>query len=394
MAELRLVGGLLVAAVCTALAPTAWAQAPLRLRGDVLGSARAPAGLVALSADSELRPWLDVEAMLWAEGGELGTEADALVAVVRLTDPGGRGHLRIGRMVVATGAIRPLHLDGLHVLGRLPWRGTLEVFGGAPVVPRLGARSYDWAVGARASQRVLDLASIGVGWIHRREGGRLSDQEVSADLVLTPWDRFDLNARAAWDLIEPGVSEAGGNASLRLGSVRIDAFGIHRVPTRILPATSLFTVLGDIASTHTGGELRWRAAPRLDLAASGGVRLVEDDIGEDLTLRATLRLDARGAGRVTIKGRRFGMPDASWTGARLVVQVPVVADVITVSTELELVVPDDDRRGAVWPWALVAARWRPHPSWELAAAFEASASAQNTSAFDGILRAAYQWEGP
>ena len=39
----------------------------------------------------------------------------------------------------------------------------------------------------------------------------------------------------------------------------------HRSPTHLLPATSLFTVLGEVASDRAGAGLRWRAAPRLEL---------------------------------------------------------------------------------------------------------------------------------
>ncbi len=48
----------------------------------------------------------------------------------------------------------------------------------------------------------------------------------------------------------------------------------------------------------------------------------------------------------------------------------------TTSAELELVRPDDDMRGSLWPWALAALTWRPRQVWEVASAVEASASAE------------------
>ena len=62
------------------------------------------------------------------------------------------------------------------------------------------------------------------------------------------------------------------------------------------------------------------------------------------------------------------------------------------ATELELVVPDEQDRGEVWPWALAALSWRCAP-WEAAIAIEASASPELSSRFDILARLAHHWEG-
>src|SRR4029079_14792524 len=133
-----------------------------------------------------------------------------------------------------------------------------------------------------------------------------------------------------------------------------------------------FSVLGDVPATRAGGAVRWYAAPRLDLFGSGAAELQDERSGYDAVLRATLRTDEEGEGSVGVEGRRQGIPGISWTGARAIAAVPL-AKLWRASTEVELAVPDDPRgRGALWPWALVALRWRALPGWEFATAGEAA----------------------
>src|SRR5207247_1234843 len=112
-------------------------------------------------------------------------EADALTVAVQLRDPRGRASLRLGRQVMAVGALRPVQADGAYGLLRLPWSMTLESFGGLPVVPRFGPRAYDWLVGARVAQG-LGPARLGVAWMQRREHGALDSHELGVDGALAP----------------------------------------------------------------------------------------------------------------------------------------------------------------------------------------------------------------
>ncbi len=110
-----------------------------------------------------------------------------------------------------------------------------------------------------------------------------------------------------------------------------------------------------------------------------------------MLFRRTLRLDDKGAGALGLELRREGIPEASWTGIRGTARLPFSARV-SASTELELVRPDDPRgRGAVWPWGLVALRFRPEPKWEMAGALEASASPTAASSVSGLFRVSYLW---
>lgn len=90
------------------------ASAQYRLRSDVyaFGTAPSPAGLVVLSGQAKPTSWVDAEAVVWMGTGEQqGTDkptGDVLVASVRLREPHGWGELRLGRMLVTAGAIRPV----------------------------------------------------------------------------------------------------------------------------------------------------------------------------------------------------------------------------------------------------------------------------------------------
>jgi hypothetical protein len=379
---------LAIAAILAAAAPAA--AEPLRLRGDALATAQSPTGLLVLEAGDRARSWLDAEALVWTGVGD-EAEADALVVMVELRDPAKRGAVRLGRHVVSAGGLRPLHLDGGSLRARLPHRFDVEGFAGLPVVPRLGSRAYDWAVGGRVS-RPLGAARLGLAWLERRDRGALHTHELAAD---GSWQRgaFDLGASGALDLIATGLAEARLSASRRWRAVRAEAFAIHRSPAHLLPATSLFSVLGDVPSRLVGGDVRWRAAPRLDVGGSAGLRFLDGEVGEDLAARATLRLDDRGAGSLGVELRREGAIDGGWTGIRGFGRVPLRPR-WSAATELELAVPDEPgTRGAVWPWALGAIAWRPS-AWELAGAVEASSSPEHRWRVDAMVRVTRRWEAP
>ena len=115
-----------------------------------------------------MRPWVSAEGLVWAGGGS--RSGDVLVLAVRLREPHGYAEARVGRFVLATGAVHPVQIDGAHVIGRAPWGSTVETFGGLPVAPRFGGRAYDWLVGGsrraaagerRDARRLLCAASRG-----------------------------------------------------------------------------------------------------------------------------------------------------------------------------------------------------------------------------------------
>ena len=389
--------------VCAALlvASTATAE-PLRLRGDALATAQAPAGLVTLEGSDRAQPWLDAEASVWFGAGD-DTQANALVIVVRVRDPKRRGTLALGRQVVVAGALRPIHLDGGRAIVRLPLHQTFEAFGGVPVVPSWGPRSWDWVTGARFAQQI-DQASIGVGWMQQRDHGEIATHELALDAAVPIGQRVDLGGGAALDVIDVGLAEARMSATLRGKVQRVELFATRRAPSHLLPATSLFSVLGDVPATRTGAAWKWRAAPRLDVDATAAIRIADPEptdpgaivvgasVREDLEAGARLRLDDRGRSSLGLELRRQGAPDGGgWSGARGMGHLELAGAWAT-SAEVELVVPDDRSRGSVWPWALGAITWRSAAGWDVAGAVEASATPQYRSRVDALLRLSHTWD--
>lgn len=390
-----IIGGVFAAAVTTSAASRA---DPLRLRGDALVQARSPTGLVVLQGEDAERPWVSAEALVWTGAGvptRADAAADVLVLAVRLREPHGLGEVRAGRFVFTSGAIRPVQIDGVTALGRTPWGTTVEPFVGAPVVPAFGARPWDWTAGGRVAQAVGSRATIGASYMQERAHGDLSREEIGADAALVPVGWLDVAARSAYGLAgSPGIADALVSAAARAGSVRVEVFGTERTASRLLPATSLFSVLGNVPSRMAGSTARWRAAPRLDLLASAALQQISDDVGMNAWLRSTLRLDDEGAGQIGLETRRQEVGDARWTGVRVIGAQPL-GGALRASTEMELVVPDAPRgRGAVWPWGLAALGWRPSSRWDVAAAIEASSGPQNRVETDALVRVSGSLEAP
>jgi hypothetical protein len=362
---------------------------PLRLRADALvdtqSEAQSPLGLVVLQGDDKIRPWISSEGLVWA-GAKPDATGDVLVLAVRLRAPKGYGEARVGRFVLATGAIFPVQIDGVDAIGRTPWGSSLEAFGGIPVVPRFGYRAYDWLAGARVGQSIASKMSMGVSYVQRREYGEISNEEVGADLSVNPTRWFDLAAKGAYDLTSPGIADARVSAATRFGAFRVELFGAEQSPGRLLPATSLFSVLGDFPSESVGGTVRWRAAPRLDFLASGAGQLVGGEIGANGWLRATLRLDDNGAGNLGLEVRREDVVLAQWTGFRAVGTRPLGRG-FRFSSEIEIVLPDQPNgRGIAWPWGLMALSWRGAHGWEVAGAVEASSSPEYRYEVNALAR--------
>ena len=394
---------LLLSVFAVLLVPASSRADPFQLRADALvytQSPQAPTGYVALSGEDKLRPWLDTEAVLWAGNG---ANADALVFMVRVHHPKNWGELRLGRQIVSAGAVRPIHIDGADGRVRLPTKTTVEVFGGVPVQPQFAYGAWDWVAGGRVAQGLGRSTTLGVSYLQRRDDGRLAYEELGMDFASAPTRWFDLATHGAYDLIDPGISEARVSLAGRFGPLRPEAFALHRSPSRLLPATSLFSALGDAPSDSAGVTMLWKMFPRLDLLPIVAARTQDGDAGVDMTLRTTLRLDDRGRGAITFDLRRQGAGTEPWSGARLAVRIPL-AQRWQWSTELELVVPDNNdpnpavravqkARGSVWPWALAAVRWSPMQRLEVAGALEAASTPTHAFELNALLRLSMSWGG-
>jgi len=338
-----------------------------------------------------MHPWIDAEALVWAGGGSSAT-GDVLVLALRVREAHGFVEARAGRFVLATGAVHPVQIDGVHAVARAPWGSTVETFGGAPVVPRFGARAYDWLVGGRVAEKIGGVATLGVSYVQRREDGEVSNEEIGADLAAAPARWLDFAAFGAYDVTSPGIAEARASAAAKWGAWRVEAFASDVSPGKLLPATSLFSVLGDLPSQTLGATVRWRAAPRLDLLGSGAGQDVAGGLGGNGWVRTTLRLDDQGAGSLGFEVRRVDVPSAQWTGVRLIGALPLGRG-FRYSSEIEIVAADHPGgRGVVWPWGLSALSWRSRTGWEVAGALEASSTPRQRYQADALVRLSYAFD--
>jgi len=366
---------------------------PLVLRADAVADTSSPVGLIVLQGQDRMQPWVDAEALVWG-GAKPSVTGDVLVLALRLRDPKGHAEVRGGRFVLATGAIRPVQMDGAEVTLRAPWGSALESFGGTPVVPRFGARPYDWLAGGRVSEKVGVHAILGVSYLQRRADGEISDHELGADAAFAPARWLDVAAFGAYDLTSPGIADARVSAASRFDKFRVEVFASELSPGRLLPATSLFSVLGDFPSETVGGTVKWLAAPRLDVLASGAGQDVGGGLGGNGWLRATLRLDDRGEGNLGLELRRVDVSTAEWTGIRGVAALPL-GHGLRFSTEVEVVVPDHPvGNGIAWPWGLMALAYRSRSGWEAAGAVEASSTPLHAYETNALVRLSRRWEAP
>lgn len=381
------------------LAPDASAD-PYRLRGDVyaFGMAPTPTGLITLSGQARPTDFASAEAAVWmGTGAGQGTEdvsGDVLVANILLREPHGYGDLRIGRMLLTAGAIRPLQIDGVSLTGRLPRGPQLQVFGGAPVTPAFGTKPFDWAAGGRLSQRFGEVGSLGVSYIQRRGEGQMAQEELGFDAALSPARWLDAATDVSIDLLHQAVTSARASVAFRSGRLRFELFALRRSPAYLLPATSLFAALGNVPSDQGGGQFWVRAAPRLDVWTSGSFDSIAGEPGGRVSLNTVLRLDDRGDGALFLEATRRWAPDASWTGARGMVRLPLVHR-LTASAEVEVAFPDEpEGRGEVWPWGLVALSYSPSfARWlDVAAGAEAGATPTSEAYVSALVRASATWE--
>jgi hypothetical protein len=379
---------------------------PLRLRADAIAEARAPAGLVILQGEDKYRPWVDAEAMVWAgaradpsstlelRGLSEPRTADVMILTVRLHEPHGLGELRGGRFVFATGAIRPLQLDGVSGLVRSPWGTTVEAMGGIPTLPQAIPRANEWASAVRVSQTVASRAGVGFSYLVRRSRGERVNEEAGADMTVMPTSFLDLAGKGSYDLLSRGVAEASFSSAFRFSPWRVELFGSHRSPGRLLPATSLFSVLGDLPSQTLGSSIRWDAAPRLELFVSGAGQMVGGHLGGQSFVRATLRTDDDGKGRLGLEVRRQDVSTAQWTGVRVIASQSLTEH-FSGSTELEIARPDvAGDRGSIWPWGLLALSWQSGNGWEAATAIEAGATPMQRFETNALIRLTRSLEVP
>jgi hypothetical protein len=373
---------------------SAAAQTPVTtIEADALLSGRPTEGVLVLHGGHGNAELVDADALVFMGASSDGSDADVLTVTVGVREPHGLGRVRVGRFVLSTGAVRPVHLDGVLALGRTPGGTTLEAFGGLPVAPELGERDFDWLAGARLAHWAWgERLGAGVSYVQRRDAGQLDDEELGADLHASPLPWLDLTLLGAWDLVHQGPSEARVSAAVHDERTLLQLFALQRVPARLLPGTSLFSVVSDAPRSELGGDMWWNAFPRLDLGATLAVEALDDALGYRSGARAALRFsDEPGAvgGDVSVEATRRRLAGQGWTGGVVRTRWPLGPRLST-HLSVELVAPDAPAgRGALWPWARAGARYAVSDAWSLAAAVGAKASPEHVHEVEALVRVSY-----
>jgi len=359
------------------------------LESQLLLQARPEQGLLVLHSGYRNHEWVDADAVVWLGAGE-EREADVLSASVGFREPRGIGQGRLGRFVLATGAVRPVHIDGAIVMGRVPAGASVELFAGMPVVPEFGERDFDWLVGGRLAQRLFsERFGLGVSYLHRRDAGQIASEEAGADLSLRPLDWLTLSAVTAWDVVHRGLADARISLRAQQREVVVELFGSRRVAAWLLPATSLFSTISDARSQELGTDVTWYAFPRLDLGGVVALEAADGDLGYRAELRGRLRLDPEGHGELWAAASRRELDAAAWSGARIAIVAPL-ARRLRANAGIELVAPDHPAQdGELWPWARLGASYALTDHWLLAAALEGKATPTYRRELTGLLRVSY-----
>ena len=387
--------------------PKAAAQ-PHSVGAELWGQLDPNVGLIILEGSTRKYPYVEAEGLIWGGAGspQYGLDNDAtfeaLIISIKVRDPKGITDTRLGRFILGTGAVRAMHVDGGHITLRAPSKTHFEIFGGVPVDGNIDGRKYDWMAGARVSQGLGKIGTLGASYYNRYNAGQRSDEEVGADFSLRAAHWLDMAAKFSWEIVNPGLAEVLGTISAQTENhkLRGEIFATKRNTIRLLQQTSLFTVLGDPGAFKTGGNLFWRPAPRLDLSVEGAAQESADDWGWTGYLRGLLRTDDEGNGSVLGELRRQDVATSKWTGIRLAAEIPIYEDSdekVGLMPEFEIVIPDDRRpeTGKAWPWGRLAVQWKHEKGWALAAAAEAGSNATQAIDVRALARFSYQqkWHG-
>ena len=307
-----------------------------------------------------MRPWVGAEGLVWAGGGHAVGHgrrpgADRPPARAARVRRGARRALRARDGRRAPGADRRGARHRARSVGLARWRPSA----GSRWSRASGRAATTGSPAVASRRRVANAATLGVSYVQRREDGEISNEEVGR--------RPRGGARP---LARPrGVRRVRRHEPRARRGARVGRGALERLAGRALRVAALARAgccrrrrssrcSATCRRRRVGATVRWRAAPRLDLLASGAGQDVAGGLGGNGWVRATLRLDDRGDGSLGLEVRRVDVPGAQWTGVRAIAALPLGKG-FRYSSELEIVVPDHpDGRGAAWPWGLSALSWR------------------------------------
>jgi len=391
VARMGMLGLSLALALLAPARGAAQAGAYIPVQSDLLLQGRPAEGVLVLHSGYRNSPYVDFDALVFVGATADAGEGDVLTVSVLLREPHGLGQARLGRFIAGMGAVGPVQIDGAELTFR-PFSGShLSVFGGMPVVPQFGPRKFDWLAGGRVGQELFDdRLGLGVSYLHRRDDGELDAEELGADASLRATSWLSFLATGSWSLIADGLAELRGSAFLHDQGWQVELFGTRRIAARLLPATSLFSVIGAAASSSGGTEVSWRAFPRLQFGGTLALEGLDDELGYRAALRSTLSLADSGPGQIGVEAIRRKLADEGFIGGAIRVQVPL-GSVVQAHATAELVAADQPRdRGELWPWLRMGASWTPSADWLVGGAVGLRATPEYERDVYAMLRVGYQ----
>jgi hypothetical protein len=252
-------------------------------------------------------------------------------------------HLTAGRQLVALGPTLLEQLDG-GVLRYIHGSGVeIGLFGGAPTGTHLlfqpwpadeDAYGYgaNWLAGGRLGYLSLGRLSGGASFVHRRYDGRVADNDLGADLSVSPFSLLDLSGHATVSLEVGRLKEARGGATVRpLRPVTVSLGYRYSSPDLWIPRTSIFAVFSEESFHEAFVDARWRVARSFSVDGSYGRRFYgssgQGDGGGEVEgadragLRAVYRF-GNSAARAVAELERIESPDNAANRLRLATTLP------------------------------------------------------------------------
>ncbi len=283
--------------------------------------------LVSIRATGLDVPWLDdVKIILGAWGrvdpadpvdGEHAT-GDVDVATIEGTLLDGRLTLRGGRQLIIGGAARNVQIDGLSAQYRV-WRKLgASVYGGHPVTREFEADRGDAVAGTRVYWRHTVDTEAGLSFIHLRDDGRISRQDLGVDGRYRPYKWLTASAYGLWSTTEARLAEVDLGVEWRaLSKLRLAADYRRTAPDLFLPRGSIMSVFSEENRDEIGLIAYYRPFPRVRVRGDYAYVSLEQGDGFRGGARASLFLGDRAQSRVSTELRAFDTPSNRYYRTRV-----------------------------------------------------------------------------
>jgi hypothetical protein len=294
----------------------------------------------------------------------------------------------LGRQVVAGGAARFTHMDGLHVEGRLTGSLGLSAYGGLHVTPRFASGRGDAVTGGRLFWRPSFTSELGASAIQVLDRGLIARRDVGVDARWALTSRVVLNASALYSVVEERLAEGELAANWQLLPTLLLAADVRRsAPDLYLPRSSLFSVFSSERREQVGASASWQPLEKLGVYGEYHVLRAEEGSGHDVGARATLRVARRST--LGAQARVLRLPSNGYRQGRFWAQ-HTLSPTLALSAELESTVFDEpvngERRSLT---ASASANWGIAPGWKAQLSGVTGSTPFFASRYEFIARLSY-----